>query len=1089
MASSCPDPEQLLALVMGRLPDAELGPISVHLTQCAACEQTLVALEENSDTFLDQLRGPLPPSKTAQNAAYQQAIRRVKETAQKVTRAASAAPGPTQFGDYRLLVKLGQGGMGVVWKAEHQRMKRLVAIKMLPPAKMKSPDLIRRFYREVEAAACLSHPNIVTAYDAGECQTVHYFVMEYVEGQDLARTVKQYGPLPPQLAAGYVLQAARGLHYAHSKGIIHRDIKPANLLLDCEGTIKILDMGLARIEHVTMVDAPEGDRLTQSGEVMGTCEYMAPEQALDTRAADARSDIYSLGCTLYRLLVGHPPFEGDTLMKVLLAHREAPIPSLVALRSDVPPLLDAIFARMVAKQPADRYQSMAEVIADLEDLLSRRANSRGESSSTDTLAFLQDFAEKRGTGNGKVGAKEKASPRRRSARGNVRATGEGGGRILARIAQWVTSIFRWKSRTQALVLATAAGAVLVFGAILVTIRDPQGHTIAQLNVPSNSQIVVSHADAGTPSTKPAVHPAAREGPSPPLALAPFDAPTARQHQQQWADYLGVPVEWTNSIGMRFMLIPPGEFDRGSTAEEVTAALAAMPDSWRSYRERVPTETPRHRVRISRPFWMAACEATQREYQQVTGTNPSGFAAAGEKADRVSGRDTSHYPVERVSWHEAVEFCRRLSAATAEQLHTYRLPTEAEWEYACRAGSTTRWCCGDDETELNDYAWCLSNGQAKTHPTGEKRANAWGLHDMHGNVWEWCADWFGPYPDRPCVDPSGPTEGELRVFRSNPFQAPPMCQRSAYREKLDPEKFNSSGGFRVVCEIAASTASHPRLVANEPPVTREPAAAPADARQAIQRVYQLGGQVRDAASLGKPAYASADQVPLDGARLAVELPLDGEATDDDVARLSCLPQIEGIGLSGDMLTDQAVRCVAKWKNLRDLYVFRASKITEEGLACLESHPTLDEVSIVFMRLTDAGLDRLAKIPHLSRVNLARSQITDAGIARLVEQHPNLVTLMLSECKLTDRSLESAGRCASLYTLHATGWNISDTGLSHLSGCARLKSLHFERTPITDAGLVRLTELKALGDLNLIGTQVTEAGVAKLQAALPNCKIKR
>lgn len=688
------------------------------------------------------------------------------------------------------------------------------------------------------------------------------------------------------------------------------------------------------------------------------------------------------------------------------------------------------------------------------------------------------------------------SPRPREVRGSVRGADGEGGRILARLRQWGVSLFTSQSRTKALVLATAAGAVLAFGAIIVTVKDHRGNQIARLEVPSNSQVVVSRE--GTPATtvQPTSHPAAREGPAPPLALAPFDAPTARQHQEHWAKHLGLPVAWTNSIGMQFFLIPPGEFDRGSTAEEVAAALAALPDNWRSYRERVAAEAPRHRVRISRPFWLGACEVTQREYQQVTGTNPSGFAASGEKADRVSGRDTSRYPVERVSWDDAVEFCRRLSAVAAKQPppHKYRLPTEAEWEYACRAGTTTRWCCGDDETDLDDYAWFVSNAQSKTHPTGEKRANAWGLHDMHGNVWEWCADWFGPYPDRPCVDPTGPTEGEQRVFRSNPFQAPPMCQRSAYREKLEPEKLNSSGGFRVVCEIAVSGGAlplpagkdaAPATVKTSPPAT----AAPADARQAIQRVYQLGGRVRDAASSSKPVYASADQVPLEGGRLDIDLPLDGAATDDDVTRLSSLPQIEAIGLSGDMLTAQALRCVAQWKQLRELRIYRSPKVTDEELACLESHPTLDQVGMVSVRLTDAGLDHLAKIPHLSRLNLARSQITDAGVARLVEQQPDLEALLLSECKLTDRSLESAGQCASLRFLHATGWNISDAGLSHLRGCARLKALNLDQTPITDAGLVHLAELKSLEDLRLSGTKVSEAGVAKLQAALPKCKITR
>ncbi|MGA2620565.1 MAG: serine/threonine-protein kinase, partial [Thermoguttaceae bacterium] len=194
------------------------------------------------------------------------------------------------FGQYVVLDKLGEGGMGVVLKARHRWMERTVAIKVLASGAMKQPGAVERFHREVKAAAKLSHPNIVTAYDADEHQGMHFLAMEYVEGRDLATTVKDQGPLPIPQAVECILQAARGLQYAHGEGIVHRDIKPGNLLLDKKGTVKILDMGLARIAGPeAALGGPE--RLTTSGQVMGTCDYMAPEQAIDTHAADHRSDI------------------------------------------------------------------------------------------------------------------------------------------------------------------------------------------------------------------------------------------------------------------------------------------------------------------------------------------------------------------------------------------------------------------------------------------------------------------------------------------------------------------------------------------------------------------------------------------------------------------------------------------------------------------------------------------------------------------------------------------------------------------------------------------------------------------------------
>jgi serine/threonine protein kinase/WD40 repeat protein len=267
-------------------------------------------------------------------------------------------------GNYVVLDKLGEGGMGQVYKARHKRMDRVVALKVLPAAATKSPESVKRFQREVKAAAKLTHPNIVTAYDADEHRGVYFLVMEYVEGKDLAGFVREKGPLPVKQAVDCIVQAAEGLEYAHKQGIVHRDIKPHNLLLDKSGTVKILDMGLARLDE-QMHKQADDDGLTRSGAVMGTLDYMSPEQAMDTKTADARADIYSLGCTLHFLLTGRPPYEGDSLAAKIVAHRTQPVPSLRAKRKDVSEALDAVFQKMLAKKADARQASASEVVENL----------------------------------------------------------------------------------------------------------------------------------------------------------------------------------------------------------------------------------------------------------------------------------------------------------------------------------------------------------------------------------------------------------------------------------------------------------------------------------------------------------------------------------------------------------------------------------------------------------------------------------------------------------------------------------------------------------------------------------------------------
>jgi serine/threonine protein kinase len=282
---------------------------------------------------------------------------------------------------YVILDRLGEGGMGVVFKARHKLMDRLVAIKLLTPRLSSRPDLARRFHREIQTQSKLAHPTIVTAFDAGEVRGSLYLVMEYVDGENLAELVRSRGPFSPVEALGIARQAALGLAFAHRLGVIHRDVKPQNLLLDRSGRLKILDFGLARL-NLPDDDSDSGDNaseLTMAGQIMGTVDYMAPEQVDDSRGVDGRSDIYSLGCTLHFLLSGRIVFPGKSTIEKVIAHRESPVPSLTGFLTDFPPataeLLDRVFGKMVAKNRSDRYETADELAKALREVQTALAQS------------------------------------------------------------------------------------------------------------------------------------------------------------------------------------------------------------------------------------------------------------------------------------------------------------------------------------------------------------------------------------------------------------------------------------------------------------------------------------------------------------------------------------------------------------------------------------------------------------------------------------------------------------------------------------------------------------------------------------------
>ncbi|MFO0843475.1 MAG: protein kinase [Gemmataceae bacterium] len=343
-----PSAKELSDFGLGKLPRPTADTVAAHLESCAECLSRLEG--QRPDSFVGRLRDAAPKGSPATIAD------------------APAAPGgfPAELlamGKFEPLGQLGEGGMGAVWKARHTFLDRLVAIKVMRPDVVSSPDARRRFLQEMRAGGRLGHPNIAQTIDAAESGGLLYLVMEFVEGVSLDKLVSRRGPLPVGFACRCVVQAAQGLQHAHELGLVHRDVKPANLMVRKDKTVKVLDFGLARVPS-----EDDSARKTRYQVFLGTADYVSPEQAKDARSADVRSDIYSLGCTLFFLLSGRPPFLGKNPYEVAAMHvAQAPAPL-----AGVPAGLWAVVSRMMAKRREDRYQTPAEVIEALTPFAARR---------------------------------------------------------------------------------------------------------------------------------------------------------------------------------------------------------------------------------------------------------------------------------------------------------------------------------------------------------------------------------------------------------------------------------------------------------------------------------------------------------------------------------------------------------------------------------------------------------------------------------------------------------------------------------------------------------------------------------------------
>ena len=390
MPNQCvPEPE-LERFIFGNLEVSELRRIAEHVDHCEPCQDTVVALAEESNTFVETIRNAGEIAEVPHEGALKLGLKRMLASLRENhpgSNAAVLAPNEanepvdstSQIGPYRIEEQLGNGGMGHVYRAMHTKLKRVVALKVLPASRWANSAAVSRFEREMEAIGGLDHPHIVRASDAGEDNGMQFLVMEYIDGLDLSQLVNRLGKLPVDDACEVARQCAIGLHHAHERGLVHRDVKPSNLMLAApsagssqgQPTLKILDLGLALLgdEHLQ-----DGHELTTVGTLMGTLDYMSPEQGIDSHSVDQRTDIYSLGATLFKLLTGRAPYadpQFNSLMKKMTALATKPAPSIGEIRGDLPGGVIAVVDKMLSRDPDERFDTAEEVSAALAPFTAR----------------------------------------------------------------------------------------------------------------------------------------------------------------------------------------------------------------------------------------------------------------------------------------------------------------------------------------------------------------------------------------------------------------------------------------------------------------------------------------------------------------------------------------------------------------------------------------------------------------------------------------------------------------------------------------------------------------------------------------------
>jgi serine/threonine protein kinase/Leucine-rich repeat (LRR) protein len=1126
----CPQQDQLSAYAFGTLDESHARGVAEHVEHCPACDRTLQRLDREEDTIITQLRAPSTADPFLSETGFQTRLPVLESMAGDpalLLSGGSAEAPPAreelpELREYRLLEKLGEGGMGAVYKALHTRLDKVVAVKVLPRGRLKDPAVVARFEREMKVIGRLEHPNVIRAHDAGEADGVHFLVMEHLDGADLARVADRFGRLPIADACELVRQAALGLEYAHQQGLVHRDVKPSNLMLTSEGEVKVLDLGLARLSDR---DVPAGAELTTTGQMMGTFDYMAPEQGSDTHKVDIRADIYSLGATLYRLLCGAAPFAGEsfnTPMKKMLALATREPEPLIERRPDVPSALAALIGRMLAKSPADRPATPRDVAVALapftagHDLKGLAAQVPGST----PLSF--------GPAQPLQKTEAYASVTQRDTTRRKPATAENGPRSGRR--RWVMT-------------ATAAGVTaLVLAAITVyRIQTSEGTIVVKLDEADKAEVEAKLKDGGvqivdltkeqsyliTPARSKGVPPgkysvrAGAEG----LHLSVKDESGAEMTTDEFTIRRG------GKLVVHVSLTAPSAAP-AETAKTTSAPEPDLPDSGKETAN-LPPDYDRERqaaewvlslgggvnvmTKDNKLFyvWVAPAVLPTAPFTVRgvylnglrTKTNDDGLAnldglRAIDSFSMVNGGELTAEGVRRlatlktlrsISLHghsigdgglEPLAALPDLESLSLQQVQL----TDAGIPKLAKCRNLRMLCVGRDRVTDAGCEAIAQLSQLESVGIGPAEVTSAGIEHL------------------------------LRLPRLNSLFLVSLSITDADLERIGTKKELTAISFTSVpvtdtgLKSFESLENLTNLTLEGTSVTIEGAAALQKAlpdcrirwnetsrpmqegtidRRTAAWVVARGGEIvmSDTGTGEELRIKSPTELPVNaGGRKIRSVSLRNErlrSYDDDLRRFAQLPELQGLSLfRAGPFSATGMFHLAGLKNLKSLDL--DSPIGDHGLDQLKGLTNLEELTLVGANITDAGLARLAGMKKLKTLQLGNNDITDEG-AQFIAALPRLQNLDLQSTGISDRGLDQILLLPELTQLSLARTRITDVGVDALSAKTQLERLSLEGLPVSDDALAFLEALKKLRWLSLGDTDVTAEGVARLQRALPECKI--